>query len=133
MGYVDDAMLIPTLPYYDLPAGLMVPLIRLEDSGYKPLNPNELRLPPPSPPTDRLLAALEQFYAPPSHDRPRDPEGWEMLGLYEWSRAKTTAIKKKADDIEAGRRQRSPPRTASPEPFVSDQEEQDADEDEYGP
>merc|ERR1712020_363468 len=115
MGYVDDAMLIPTLPYYDLPAGLMVPLIRLEDSGYKALNPNELRLPPPCPPSDRLLSALDQFYAPPSHDRPRDPEGWEMLGLYEWSRAKTAAIKKKADDIEAGRRVRSP--TASPERY----------------
>ena len=123
----DDERLIPTLPYYDLPAGLMVPLIRFEDSGYKALNPNELRLPPPTHPSDRLIAALEQFYAPPSHDRPRDPEGWEMLGLYEWSRAKTAAIKKKADDIEDGRRQRSA--TASPEPFGSDQEQ----DDEYGP
>ena len=105
----DDAMLIPTLPYYDLPAGLMVPLIKMEHSGYKSLYPAELRLPPPCPPSDRLIQALDQFYAPPSHDRPRDPEGWEMLGLYEWSRAKTTAIKKKADDIEDGRRQRSPP------------------------
>merc|ERR1719479_397662 len=73
-----ETNLVPTLPYYDLPAGLMVPLIKMDDSGYKSLNPKDLRLPPPSPPTDRLLAALEQFYAPPSHDRPRDPEGWEM-------------------------------------------------------
>ena len=95
----NDSNLIPTLPYHDLPAGLMVPLIKMEDSGYKPVNPKKLRLPPPAPPTERLLAALEQFYAPPSHERPRDPEGWEMLGLYEWSRKKTAAIKKKADDI----------------------------------
>ena len=107
--------LIPTLPYYDLPAGLIVPLISMEDSGYKPLKAQDLRLPPPIPPTDRLLAALDQFYAPPSHDHPRDPEGWEMLGLYEWSRSKTAAIKKKADDIEAGVREASPP--PSPDPF----------------
>lgn len=119
--HLQESSLVPTLPYHDLPAGLMVPLIKLEDSGYKPLNPKDLRLPPPSPPTDRLLAAIEQFYAPPSHDRPRDPEGWEMLGLYEWSRAKTAAIKKKADDIEANRRERSP--TASPEPFQREFEE----------
>uniref|UniRef100_A0A1B6L2Y7 CID domain-containing protein n=1 Tax=Graphocephala atropunctata TaxID=36148 RepID=A0A1B6L2Y7_9HEMI len=30
--------LLPSLPYYDLPAGLMVPLIKLEDCNYKPLD-----------------------------------------------------------------------------------------------
>ena len=120
MGLQDNS-LIPTLPYYDLPAGLMVPLIKLEDSGYKALHTRDLRLPPPSPPTDRLMAALEQFYALPSHDRPRDPEGWEMLGLYEWSKAKTAAIKQKADDIEDGRRDRSP--TLSPEPYLNEDDE----------
>ena len=74
------------------------------------------RLPPPTPPTERLLQALEAFYAPPSHDRPRDAEGWEMIGLYEWSKAKAAAVKKKADDIEAGERERSP--TASPDPYA---------------
>jgi len=39
-----------------------------------------------------------------------------MLGLYEWSRSKTVAIKKKADDIESGLRDASPP--PSPEPFL---------------
>lgn len=62
----------PTAPYYELPAGLMVPLIRLEDYDYRPLNADELMLPPPAPPSERLLSAIEAFYAPPSHDRPRD-------------------------------------------------------------
>lgn len=121
---IDENSLLPTLQYHDLPAGLMVPLVKMEDSGYKPLDPKTLRLPPPTPPTERLLAALEQFYAPPSHDRPRDPEGWEMLGLYEWSRAKTAAIKQKADDIEAGRRDRSP--TISPDPYAEDATQESA-------
>lgn len=62
----------PVAPFYELPAGLMVPLIRLEDYEYRPLDPEELRLPPPVPPTERLLSAVEMFYAPPRHDRPRD-------------------------------------------------------------
>jgi calcium homeostasis ER protein len=113
---VDENTLIPTMPYYDLPAGLMVPLVKLEDSGYKPLDPKKIRLPPPTPPTDRLLQALESFYAPPSHDRPRDAEGWEMIGLYEWSKEKAASIKVKADEIEEGKRERSP--TASPDPYA---------------
>ncbi len=113
----DEKQLIPTLPYYDLPAGLMVPLIPLDEVGYKPLDPKKIRLPRPIPPTAALLAALEQFYAPPSHDRPRDPDGWEMLGLYEWSKDKTAAVKAKADAIESGERERSP--TASPDPYQS--------------
>ena len=65
----DEKQLIPTLPYFDLPAGLMVPLIPLEEVGYKPIDPKKIRLPPPTPPTAALIAALEQFYAPPSHER----------------------------------------------------------------
>ena len=113
----DEKQLIPTLPYYDLPAGLMVPLIPLEEVAYKPIDPKKIRLPPPTPPTASLIAALEQFYSPPSHDRPRDPDGWEMLGLYEWSKDKTFAVKAKADAIESGARERS--RTASPDPYMS--------------
>ena len=90
----------PSVPYFDLPAGLMVPLVKMEDSGYKPLDPSLIRLPPPQPPNERLLAAVELFYSGPSHERPRDPEGWEKLGLYEWSREKQAAVKRKQDDIE---------------------------------
>lgn len=45
---------------------------QLEDHEYKPLDPKDIRLPPPMPPSERLLAAVEAFYSPPSHDRPRN-------------------------------------------------------------
>lgn len=64
--------LIPNIPYWDLPAGLIVPLVDWEDCSYKPLDPDKIRLPPPAPPNDRLLAAVEAFYAPSHHDLPRD-------------------------------------------------------------
>uniref|UniRef100_A0A5F9DK34 Calcium homeostasis endoplasmic reticulum protein n=1 Tax=Oryctolagus cuniculus TaxID=9986 RepID=A0A5F9DK34_RABIT len=68
----DDPSLVPNVPYFDLPAGLMAPLVKLEDHEYKPLDPKDIRLPPPMPPSERLLAAVEAFYSPPSHDRPRN-------------------------------------------------------------
>lgn len=46
--------------------------LQLEDHEYKPLDPKDIRLPPPMPPSERLLAAVEAFYSPPSHDRPRN-------------------------------------------------------------
>ncbi|KAG5870886.1 hypothetical protein JTB14_035754 [Gonioctena quinquepunctata] len=106
--------LMPTAPYYDLPAGLMVPLVKLEETTYKPLDPKDIRLPPPAPPNERLLAAVEAFYSLPSHERPRDSEGWEKLGLYEYYKAKNIAKKDKEDLIAAGLRQRS----RSPSPIV---------------
>lgn len=47
-------------------------LIQLEDSNYKPLDPDTIRLPPPAPPTERLLEAVKAFYMPPGHFAPRD-------------------------------------------------------------
>uniref|UniRef100_A0A3B4BHH6 Uncharacterized protein n=1 Tax=Periophthalmus magnuspinnatus TaxID=409849 RepID=A0A3B4BHH6_9GOBI len=94
----DDPSLVPNVPYFDLPAGLMAPLVKLEDSDYKPLDPKDIRLPPPMPPSDRLLAAVEAFYSPPSHDRPRNSEGWEQNGLYEFFRAKMRARRKKEQE-----------------------------------
>lgn len=94
---------VPTVPYYDLPAGLIVPLVMFDESEYKPLDPDKMRLPPPQPPSERLLAAVDYFYSVPSHDRPRDPEGWERLALYEWSREKQYAVRQKKEDIEVTR------------------------------
>ena len=45
---------------------------QLEDDDYKELDPTTIRLPPPIPPSDRLLRAVEAFYLPPSHERPRN-------------------------------------------------------------
>ena len=47
-------------------------LTKLPDVDYKPLDPTALRLPAPQPPSERLLAAVEAFYSPPSHERPRN-------------------------------------------------------------
>lgn len=106
-----DFDLTPSVPYYELPAGLMAPLVKLEDHDYRPLDPRDIRLPPPMPPSERLLAAVEAFYTPPFHDRPRDSEGWEKLGLYEFFKAKQKARKMKEQEEES--RSRSPTQSRS--------------------
>lgn len=103
----DDPSLVPNVPYFDLPAGLMAPLVKLEDCDYKPLDSKDIRLPPPMPPSDRLLAAVEAFYSPPSHDRPRNSEGWEQNGLYEFFRAKMRARRKKEQEKHSSGREDS--------------------------
>lgn len=45
---------------------------QLEEDKYHPLEPSRIRLPPPAPPSERLLAAVDAFYAAPNHERPRD-------------------------------------------------------------
>lgn len=112
--------LFPSVPYYELPAGLMVPLIKLADMKFLPLDPADIRLPPPAPPSERLLAAVEAFYAPPSHERPRDSEGWEKLGLYEYYKGKHCARKERDDQVAAGLREPS----RSPSPINVPMEEQ---------
>lgn len=106
----------PSIPYFELPAGLMVPLIRLEDFNYHGLDPEQIRLPPPAPPNERLLSAVEAFYAPPSHERPRDGEGWEKLALYEYFKVKNASRKQKEDELERGTREQS----RSPTPIDPD-------------
>ncbi|KAH8298621.1 hypothetical protein KR018_002821 [Drosophila ironensis] len=110
---------IPTAPYYDLPAGLMVPLIRLEDYNYKALDPADIRLPAPAPQSERLTNALNAFYAAPSHDHPRDNEGWEKLGLYEYYKVKNAARKQKEEEISNGTREKS----RSPSPILLEKPE----------
>ncbi|KAH8034853.1 hypothetical protein HPB51_003140 [Rhipicephalus microplus] len=94
--------LVPTMPYYELPAGLIVPLVRLDDSDYRPLDPKEMRLPPPAPPSEALMQAVEMFYSPPSHERPRNSEGWEQLGLYEFFKAKSQYVRKRPSSDDEG-------------------------------
>lgn len=102
-------------PFFLLPAGLMVPQICLEDCNYKSLDPSKIKPLPALPPSEKLLKAIEAFYAPPSHERPRDAEGWEKLGLYEYFKLKNAARKQKEDAIARGDRQKS----KSPSPIPS--------------
>ena len=46
--------------------------VQLEEVDYRPLDPKDIRLPPPMAPSERLLAAVDAFYTPPSRERPRD-------------------------------------------------------------
>nr|XP_027205767.1 calcium homeostasis endoplasmic reticulum protein-like isoform X2 [Dermatophagoides pteronyssinus] len=80
-------------PYFERPAGLMTTVIKLEDFDYNPIDPKEIKLPALEPPSERLLQALEAFYSPPTHEHPRNAEGWEKLGLYEFFKAKSQARK----------------------------------------
>lgn len=103
--------LVPSVPYFDLPAGLMVPLVKLDDFSYKPLDPEKIRLPPAIPPSQGLLKAVEAFYQRNnSNSRERlilDADGWEKLGLYEYYKEKNAARKKKEEDIADGLREKS--------------------------
>ena len=46
--------------------------LQLHEEGYRPLNPRNVRIPPPQPPTDRLLKAVEEFYQEETEDAPRN-------------------------------------------------------------
>ncbi|KAF7639861.1 hypothetical protein Mgra_00000781 [Meloidogyne graminicola] len=79
--------LTPKVPYYELPAGMIVPLVKLEDVTYQPLKEKDLRLPMPDPPSEQLLREIDRFYSalqfPPPIDCIKDNDGWEMNGLLE--------------------------------------------------
>lgn len=105
-------------PFFTLPAGLMVPLIGLEDCSYRGLNTALIKLPPPTAPSEKLLAAVEAFYSAPSHERPRDTEGWEKLGLYEYFKIKNAVRKQKEEAIAKGERQKSKSPSPIPDSFT---------------
>ena len=105
-------------PFFTLPAGLMAPLIGLEACSYKSLDPDRIKLPPPAPPTEKLLNAVEAFYSAPSHERPRDTEGWEKLGLYEYFKIKNAMRKQKEEAIAKGERPKSKSPSPIPESFT---------------
>ncbi|CAG9803969.1 unnamed protein product [Chironomus riparius] len=113
----EEVNLTPTMPYFDLPSGLIVPLIRLEDFSYHSIDPEKIQLPPPSMPTEKLLSAIEAFYAPPSHDRPRN-EGWEKLGLYEYFKIKNAVRKQKEEAIMRFEREKSKSPTPIPDILI---------------
>ncbi|KAF8362497.1 tag-65 [Pristionchus pacificus] len=85
----DESSLIPRAPFYELPAGVMMGQIKIEDLTYKPIEVSKLRMPPALPPTPRLLMAIDAFYGPPNPDRPKDTQGWEKDGLAEFYERKS--------------------------------------------
>lgn len=104
------------LPFFMLPAGLMVSLIGLESFRYHSLDSELVTLPPPTSSNEKLLSAVEAYYSAPSHERPRDTEGWEKsTGLYEYFKIKNSVRKQKEEAIIAGERQMS----KSPSPGLS--------------
>lgn len=67
--------IVPNAPYYDLPAGLMVPLVKPEQTDYRPLKPADLRLPLPKFPDERFLKVIDDYYG--SDGKARDNDGWD--------------------------------------------------------
>ena len=58
------------MPYYSLPAGLMVDLIKPEDTEYTPLDTALIKLPTLQTPSEKLLKAVDDFY---TLNKPRNP------------------------------------------------------------
>uniref|UniRef100_A0A5S6QEL5 CID domain-containing protein n=1 Tax=Trichuris muris TaxID=70415 RepID=A0A5S6QEL5_TRIMR len=100
----DQPPIVPRSMYYDLPAGVMLPMVPLEASEYEPIDPESVRIPVPVPPTERLFAALDGFYNEPRHEAPREFEGWEKLGMYEYYLAKEKALAAKMEREKAAER-----------------------------
>lgn len=101
-------------PFFTLPAGLMVPLVGLDIFNYRGLDPDLIKPQLTSAPTEKLLSAVEAFYSAPSHERPRNTEGWEKLGLYEYFKMKNHVKKQVEEAIAKGDRSKS--RSPSPIP-----------------
>ncbi|WKX94487.1 hypothetical protein Q1695_011622 [Nippostrongylus brasiliensis] len=81
--------LIPSVKYFELPAGIMLPVIEIEQFAYTALVPDKLRMPPPVPPSQRLLSALDEFYSA-SLDPTREPPlaAWGRGGCTEFMERK---------------------------------------------
>ena len=79
---IEQSGIIPNNPYYELPAGLMAPLVPASRRVYKPLNPKELRLPFPRFPDENFLNMIDSYYK--TDDDRRDNDGWhrEFIETY---------------------------------------------------
>ena len=81
--------------YYDLPAGLLLNHIKLEDSEFKPIDPVQMRLPSPKPPSQRLLDAVEEFYRLETEQVDLDVEILDEDFLKDYYQEKKRQIKKR--------------------------------------
>ena len=81
--------------YYDLPAGLLLNHIKLEDSEFKPIDPIHMRLPSPKPPSQRLLDAVDEFYRLEKEQVDTEEEVLDEDILKDYYREKKRQIKRR--------------------------------------
>lgn len=79
---ITDTGIMPGNPYYELPAGLMVPLVPAFKNTFEPINPKDLRLPFPKFPDENFLRMIDSYYHNDKHKR--DGDGWDMsfIGIF---------------------------------------------------
>lgn len=78
-----DNDLKPKLEYYELPAGMIVKLIKPEDVTKKPVKPEDLRLPARGEVSQNLMAEIDRFYMvtrAPAFEL-YDENGWDTRAL----------------------------------------------------
>uniref|UniRef100_A0A5S6QDQ2 CID domain-containing protein n=1 Tax=Trichuris muris TaxID=70415 RepID=A0A5S6QDQ2_TRIMR len=100
----DQPPIVPRSMYYDLPAGVKLPMVRSEPSEGEPIDPEAVRIPMPVPPPDRPFVPLDGFNSDRRHDATREFEGWEKLGMYEYYLAKEKALAAKMEREKAAER-----------------------------
>lgn len=77
-----EERLVPKAPYYELPAGMIVPLVKPESVTFEAIDSSLLRLPAPDLLTDRLKGEVERFYSL-LHNPPSDRfDRYRMLVLF---------------------------------------------------
>uniref|UniRef100_A0A914YP10 CID domain-containing protein n=1 Tax=Panagrolaimus superbus TaxID=310955 RepID=A0A914YP10_9BILA len=82
----------PTVPYYCLPAGVIVNMVKPEDFYYKPLKVEDIKVPNLVAPTERLTSQITRFYSV-MPESSCDEQGWETDGLMYHYDAKNAAKK----------------------------------------
>lgn len=88
---ITETGIIPNNPYYDLPAGLIVPLVPANRVEYKPIDPKDLRLPFPKFPDENFLRMIDSFYSNDSDKR--DSDGWDKNFIDLYSKQKEALAK----------------------------------------
>ncbi|RDD42226.1 Calcium homeostasis endoplasmic reticulum protein [Trichoplax sp. H2] len=100
--------------YYDLPAGLIVPLTKTCSTEYKSLEPGEVKLPLPQPPDEELLQALDTFYSFETKEGNLDSEGWNIEAVLAFTKTLPKRSKLTRDKRRSYSRSRSRSRSRSP-------------------
>jgi calcium homeostasis ER protein len=92
---ITETGIIPNNPYYELPAGLMVPLVPASRVEYKAIDPKELRLPFPKFPDENFLRMIDSFYSRDSDKR--DSDGWDKNFVEMYTKQKEALAKMQSE------------------------------------